>query len=191
MNAVIPFAFDSHAVRAMEVDGAPWFVASDVAASLDYRIAGDMTRMLDDDERGTQIVRTPSGDQDMLVINESGLFSAVLRSRKPEARRFRRWVTAEVLPALRRTGQYGQRDWAAEREQLQGWWRRSAPRPMPGCARRCMGNSISSASATPCPRRRWRVLWRWPRSPRRRGLIWNCSAGSSPRRAIAWIAGWR
>lgn len=119
MNAVIPFAFDSHAVRAMDVDGAPWFVAADIAAALEYTAAPQMTRILEEDEKGVQIVHTLGGDQDMLVINESGLFSAVLRSRKPEARRFRRWVTAEVLPALRRTGQYGQRDWVAEREQLQ------------------------------------------------------------------------
>lgn len=120
MSALIPFAFDAHAVRVLDVEDAPWFVASDIAAALEYRIAGDMTRMLDDDEKGTQIVRTLRGDQELLVINESGLFSAILRSRKPEARRFRRWVTAEVLPTLRRTGQYGQRDWVAEREQLLG-----------------------------------------------------------------------
>jgi prophage antirepressor-like protein len=69
-------------------------------------MASDMTRSLDDDEKGTQIVRTPSGDQEMLVINESGLYSAILNSRKPEAKRFKRWVTSEVLPAIRKTGSY-------------------------------------------------------------------------------------
>lgn len=88
------------------VDDAPWFVASDVAALLEYRNAPDMTRMLDEDEKDTQIVRTLGGGQEMTVISESGLYSAVLRSRKPEARQFRKWVTAEVLPAIRKTGRY-------------------------------------------------------------------------------------
>jgi hypothetical protein len=69
-------------------------------------MASDMTRSLDDDEKGTQIVRTPSGDQEMLVINESGLYSAILRSRKPDAKRFKRWITHEVIPSIRKTGTY-------------------------------------------------------------------------------------
>lgn len=103
---VIPFQFDTREVRTMLIDDQPWFVAADVSCALEYRIAGDMTRNLDDDEKGTQIVRTPGGEQEMLVINESGLYSAILRSRKAEAKRFKKWVTAEVLPAIRRTGQY-------------------------------------------------------------------------------------
>ena len=108
MNAaqVIPFQFDTREVRTMLIDDQPWFVAADVSCALEYRIAGDMTRNLDDDEKDTQIVRTPGGDQEMLVINESGLYSAILRSRKAEAKRFKKWITAEVLPAIRRTGQY-------------------------------------------------------------------------------------
>ena len=103
---VIPFQFDTREVRTMLIDDQPWFVAADVSCALEYRIAGDMTRNLDDDEKDTQIVRTPGGDQEMLVINESGLYSAILRSRKAEAKRFKKWITAEVLPAIRRTGQY-------------------------------------------------------------------------------------
>lgn len=112
---VIPFEFGKQQIRTLLVDGQPWFVAADVAAALDYRMAADMTRNLDDDERGTQIVRTPSKnqygefgsvDQEMLVINESGLYSAILRSRKAEAKRFKKWVTAEVLPAIRKHGRY-------------------------------------------------------------------------------------
>ncbi len=106
-NELIPFDFEGRPVRVVtDVQGEPWFVAADVAQSLDYRMASDMTRSLDDDEKGTQIVRTPSGDQEMLVINESGLYSAILKSRKPEAKRFKRWVTREVLPAIRKTGRY-------------------------------------------------------------------------------------
>lgn len=104
---LIPFDFEGRPVRVVtDAQGEPWFVAADVAQSLEYRMASDMTRSLDDDEKGTQIVRTPSGDQEMLVINESGLYSAILKSRKPEAKRFKRWVTHEVLPAIRKTGRY-------------------------------------------------------------------------------------
>lgn len=106
MSNVTPFSFEQYAVRTIEQDGQAWFIASDVAAALEYRMASDMTRTLDDDEKGTQIVRTPSGDQEMLVINESGLYSAILRSRKASAKRFKKWVTAEVLPAIRKTGRY-------------------------------------------------------------------------------------
>ena len=107
MNQIVAFDFESHNVRiVLDENSEPWFVAADVAQSLDYRMASDMTRSLDDDERGTQIVRTPSGDQEMLVINESGLYSAILKSRKPEAKRFKRWVTHEVLPSIRKTGSY-------------------------------------------------------------------------------------
>lgn len=84
----------------------PWFVAKDVAESLGYRMASDMARHLDEDEKGTQLVRTPGGDQEMTAISEAGLYSAVLRSERPEAKAFRRWITHEVLPAIRRTGGY-------------------------------------------------------------------------------------
>lgn len=93
-------------VRAILIDGEPWFVAADVAEAIAYRAAHNMVRILDDDEKGTHIVSTPSGSQEMLVINESGLYSAILRSRKPEAKAFKKWVTAEVLPAIRKYGMY-------------------------------------------------------------------------------------
>lgn len=103
---VIPFQFDAREVRTMLIDDQPWFVAGDVAAALQYLTAKDMARNLDEDEKGRQILPTLGGDQEMLVINESGLYSAILRSRKAEAKRFKKWVTAEVLPAIRRTGRY-------------------------------------------------------------------------------------
>ena len=107
MSGLIPFNFEGHALRVVTDDhGQPWFVADDVSKSLDYRMASDMTRNLDEDEKGTQIVRTPGGDQEMSVISESGLYSAILKSRKAEAQRFKRWVTREVLPSIRRTGSY-------------------------------------------------------------------------------------
>ena len=88
-------------VRAVLIDGEPWFVAGDVAGALAYTEATKMTRILDDDEKGLHIVETLGGPQEVLVINESGLYSAILRSRKPEAKAFKKWVTAEVLPAMR------------------------------------------------------------------------------------------
>lgn len=107
-----PFNFQGHEVRVIQdSNGEPLWVASDVAKVLDYRSAPDMTRNLDDDEAGTQIVRTRSvtgveQDREMTVITESGLYSAILRSRKPEAKEFKRWVTGEVLPAIRTHGGY-------------------------------------------------------------------------------------
>lgn len=103
---VIPFRFEKREVRTLIIGDQPWFVASDVASALLYRDAFNMHRNLDDDEKDTQIVSTPGGDQEMLVINQSGLYSAILRSRKAEAKRFKKWVTAEVLPAIRKHGRY-------------------------------------------------------------------------------------
>lgn len=100
------FSFDNTPVRTVSRDGEIWFVASDVAKALEYRDAHNMARVLDDYEIGTHTVSTPSGDQEMLIISESGMYHAVLKSRKPEAKRFKRWVTAEVLPAIRKTGRY-------------------------------------------------------------------------------------
>lgn len=93
-------------IRAFLDKDEPWFVASDVAKALGYRMASDMTRRLDDDEKGTRLMRTPGGEQEMAVITEAGLYNAVLGSKVPSARDFKRWVTHEVLPALRRDGGY-------------------------------------------------------------------------------------
>ncbi|QHD10032.1 hypothetical protein PspR76_07290 [Pseudomonas sp. R76] len=106
VSNVIPFKFGKQQVRTLLIDDQPWFVANDVSAALQYGEASAMTRNLDDDEKGLSIVQTLGGDQEMLVINESGLYSAILRSRKAEAKRFKKWVTAEVLPAIRKHGRY-------------------------------------------------------------------------------------
>lgn len=108
MNEIQTFENDQFGtVRAVRGDdGEPMFVASDVAKILGYRMASDMTRRLEEDEKGTRSVRTPGGEQQMAVITEPGLYSAILGSRVPEARAFKRWVTHEVLPALRRDGGY-------------------------------------------------------------------------------------
>lgn len=106
MKDIQVFDFEDNAVRVVDIDGEPWFVAADVARVLDFRDAFNATRVLDDDEKGTHNVSTPSGDQEMTMINESGLYHLVLVSRKPEAKKFRKWVTAEVLPSIRKTGMY-------------------------------------------------------------------------------------
>ncbi|MEE5088372.1 Bro-N domain-containing protein [Pseudomonas alliivorans] len=106
VSNVIPFRFETKEVRTLLINDQPWFVANDVSAALLYSEASAMTRHLDDDEKGLSIVQTLGGDQEMLVINESGLYSAILRSRKAEAKRFKKWVTAEVLPAIRKNGRY-------------------------------------------------------------------------------------
>ena len=102
----MPFNYEGHTVRTVVVDGEPWFVAADVARVLGYRMASDMTRRLDAEDRGTRSVRTPSGEQDMTTINEPGLYQAVLGSQTAGARDFKRWVTHTVLPEIRRTGSF-------------------------------------------------------------------------------------
>ena len=93
-------------IRGGLVDNEPFFVASDIAKALGYRAAFTLVRRLDEDEKGTQKVRTPGGEQDMLVINESGLYSSILGSNRAEAKQFKKWVTSEVLPSIRKTGGY-------------------------------------------------------------------------------------
>lgn len=100
------FQFHSTEVRTIDRNGQVWFVASDIARALNYFEAKDMTRFLDDDEKGVHIVPTLGGDQQVTIISESGLYHALLKSRKREAKPFRKWVTAEVLPAIRRSGRY-------------------------------------------------------------------------------------
>lgn len=100
------FAFGHHALRVIMRDGEPWFVASDVAKALGYTKTDHLLRMLDLDEKGALIVGTLGGPQEMAVINESGLNAAIFSSRKPEARAYRKWVTSEVLPSIRKTGRY-------------------------------------------------------------------------------------
>lgn len=98
-------AFGGVAVR-VDVDeiGEPWFCAVDVCAILE--VGTEATRRLDEDEKGLRSTQTPGGRQDLVHVNESGIYTLVLSSRKPEARAFRRWVTHEVLPSIRRTGAY-------------------------------------------------------------------------------------
>ena len=92
------------AVRTATINGEPWFVANDVCAILE--IDRTQTRRLDDDEKGVYLIHTLGGDQKMSIVNEFGLYSLILRSRKPEAKAFRRWITHEVIPTIRKHGMY-------------------------------------------------------------------------------------
>lgn len=111
-SAPTVFAFDTHAVRTFLLEDEPWFVAKDVCAILEieWKGSGNSGSLagLEDDEKAVHIVDTHGGHQEMAVISESGLYTLIFRSRKPEAKRFRKWVTSEVLPAIRRTGAYGE-----------------------------------------------------------------------------------
>lgn len=114
MISPIHYAFEGNQIRALMIEGEPWFVAADVCASLaigntSLAVNGRADRDsdgLDTDERGIASVNTPSGDQEMLVVNESGLYSLIFKSRKAIAKHFKRWVTHEVLPSLRKHGSF-------------------------------------------------------------------------------------
>lgn len=100
------FEYQNNKVRTVDVDGEAWFVLKDVCAVLgisNNRMAADR---LDDDEKGVSLIDTLGGKQEMVIVNESGLYHVILRSDKPEAAPFRRWVTNDVLPAIRKTGSY-------------------------------------------------------------------------------------
>lgn len=109
MNSIVKFEFEGHPVRLANQDPeAPEWIAKDVCEALE--ITPDHVHMalksLDDDEKGSSIVATPGGPQEMATVTESGLYALISRSRKPAAKRFRRWVNHEVLPSIRKTGGY-------------------------------------------------------------------------------------
>jgi prophage antirepressor-like protein len=135
-NPIISFDFDEHAVRTIDRAGDPWFVLADVCRVLDISNPSKAAVPLGDDEKGLTSSYTLGGDQEVLIVSESGLYAIVLRTRSAMtpgtvAYRFRRWVTNEVLPTIRRTGRYdmtGQRA-AAQMEQSDRTARR---RELPG-----------------------------------------------------------
>lgn len=100
------FNFGDYQVRTVIKEGEPWFVAKDVADILDYSEASAMTRHLDDDDKESVKLTVRGQEQEFILVNESGLYSAILKSRKPEAKAFKKWVTSEVLPSIRKQGKY-------------------------------------------------------------------------------------
>ena len=98
---------DFGAVRSLTMDGEPWFVGKDVATALGYAIPQKAVRdHVDDEDKGVSKLDTPGGIQQLTIINESGLYSLILSSKLPDAKKFKRWVTSEVLPAIRKTGRF-------------------------------------------------------------------------------------
>ena len=94
-------------VRTMEINGEPYFVGKDVAEILGYvETAKAIREHVDEDDKGVSVLDTPGGKQKMTIINESGLYSLILSSKLPNAKKFKHWVTSEVLPAIRKTGSY-------------------------------------------------------------------------------------
>lgn len=94
-------------IRAVEQNGEPWFVGKDVAEALGYSNARDaISKHIDVEDKGVAKCDTPSGAQDMTIINESGLYSLVMSSKLPTAKKFKRWVTSEVIPSIRKHGAY-------------------------------------------------------------------------------------
>jgi len=109
------FHFNGAAVRTLVRDGEPWFVGRDVALTLGYSNPRDaLSKHVDPEDKGVAICDTPGGPQRLTTVNESGLYALIFGSKLPAARAFKRWVTSEVLPTLRRTGAYVSPDATAE-----------------------------------------------------------------------------
>ena len=106
MNDMQIFTYNSNEVRTVEMNGEPWFVLKDVCEVLDLGTTAKVAERLDADEKGMNQIHTPGGMQSVTVINESGLYNVILRSDKPEAKPFRKRVTSEVLPSIRKHGAY-------------------------------------------------------------------------------------
>lgn len=119
--AIQPFVFPDTAqqVRVVLIDGEPWFVAADVADVLRLGNLHSSLALLDEDERTLHTVE--DGQRSMVVISEAGLYSLILRSRMPAAKAFKRWLTHEVLPSIRRTGAYGHLRPLSRRELAENW----------------------------------------------------------------------
>ena len=107
MNEMKIFNFEDNEVRTQTINGEPWFVGKDVADILGYSNPAKAIRdHVDDEDKGQNDTFTPGGMQIMTIVNESGLYSLVFKSQLPSAKRFKRWVTSEVLPTIRKTGSY-------------------------------------------------------------------------------------
>ncbi|WP_051946204.1 Bro-N domain-containing protein [Verrucomicrobium sp. BvORR106] len=109
-NRLQQFNFNESSVRVVQRDGQPWFVAADVCEVLSLSNPSMALNALDDDEKGTLRISegtsVKGGNPNMGIVSESGLYALIFKSRKPQAKLFRKWVTSEVLPAIRKTGSY-------------------------------------------------------------------------------------
>lgn len=106
MNHLQIFNYEQSDIRTILINNEPWWVAKDVCDVLEHSNSRMALDRLDEDEKGVSSIYTPGGTQEMQIINEPGLYSLILGSRKPEAKAFKRWITHEVIPAIRNTGSY-------------------------------------------------------------------------------------
>ena len=107
MSNIIPFDFNNHAVRVITDDiGDPWFFAQDLADVLGYSATGAMNKLIDDEDKRIQTIQNGTTYTKQSLTNESGVYAAIFGSTKEEAKPFKRWVTHDVLPSIRKTGQY-------------------------------------------------------------------------------------
>ncbi|MFN6480947.1 BRO family protein [Nostoc sp. DedQUE07] len=107
MSNLSIFSFESHEIRFVGTADEPWWVASDLCSVLDIVNVRQNLAKLDEDEKGVCTIYTKGGEQQVATVNESGLYLLILNSRKPQAKRFRKWLTSEVIPSIRKTGTYG------------------------------------------------------------------------------------
>jgi len=105
-NEIQVWNYESSEIRTVQINGEPWFVLSDVCKVLELSSPHKVAERLDGDEKGRNQIPTLGGVQEMAVVNESGLYTVILRSDKPQAKPFRKWVTSEVLPSIRKHGSY-------------------------------------------------------------------------------------
>ena len=101
------FNFETQEVRTVIENNEPWFVGKDVAEILGYKRTADAIRQhVDKEDKGVGEIQTPGGIQNMTIVNESGLYALIFGSKLPKAKDFKRWVTREVLPSIRKHGMY-------------------------------------------------------------------------------------
>jgi prophage antirepressor-like protein len=105
-DQLTPFSYEDHAVRTVLIDDSPWFVAKDVCDVLDIKQPTRAVEEFPQNEKGVTIIHTPGGKQEMLTVNEPGLYRLIFQSRKPEAEKFKTWVFTSVLPQVRRSGAF-------------------------------------------------------------------------------------
>lgn len=107
MSNLTPFTYGTHEVRTITRDGEPWFVLADLCKVLDLSAPHMVAKRIADDMKGRSLISTLGGSQEMTIVSEAGMYAVIMRSDKPESEPFRRWVTSEVLPTIRKTGGYG------------------------------------------------------------------------------------
>lgn len=103
---LVPFQYENERVRVLDIDGEPWFVLTDLCRVLGLGTPSRVRDRLAEGVSQTHTLQTTGGPQQMIIVSEPGMYEVVIRSDKPEAAKFRRWITADVLPTIRRTGSY-------------------------------------------------------------------------------------